>query len=127
MISKNLIKLVKSLEQKKYRRREQLFVAEGPKAVHDLMAISEPKRIIATESWYSQNNLEADVVVTEDELRKVSFLQHPQEVMALFPRRWHSTMFKTLAIWVRLSGWPTGSASGIFSAAWPLPMPSVRK
>ena len=46
MISKNLIKLVKSLEQKKYRRREQLFVAEGPKVVHDLMAISEPKRII---------------------------------------------------------------------------------
>ena len=110
MISKNLIKLVKSLEQKKYRRREQLFVAEGPKVVHDLMAISEPKRIIATESWYSQNNFEADVVVTEDELRKVSFLQHPQEVMALL-----------------LSGWPTGSASGIFSAAWQLPMPSVRK
>ena len=92
MISKNLIKLVKSLEQKKYRRREQLFVAEGPKVVHDLMAIREPQRIIATGSWYSQNNIEADVVVTEDELRKVSFLQHPQEVMALFPLPDHDEM-----------------------------------
>lgn len=85
MISKNLIKLVKSLEQKKYRKREQLFVAEGPKVVHDLMAIYKPQRIIATEKWFSHNNIATDVVVTEEELRKVSFLQHPQEVMALFP------------------------------------------
>ncbi|MBQ6203856.1 MAG: RNA methyltransferase [Prevotella sp.] len=85
MISKNLIKLIKSLEQKKYRRREQLYVAEGPKVVHDLMAIHEPQRIVATEKWFSLNNIAPDVVVTENELRKVSFLQHPQEVLALFP------------------------------------------
>ena len=85
MISKNLIKLIKSLEQKKYRKREQLFVAEGPKVVHDLMAIGSPQRIVATDKWYRQNDISPDVVVTEEELRKVSFLQHPQEVMALFP------------------------------------------
>jgi len=33
MISKNQQKYVRSLEQKKYRRRENAFVAEGPKVV----------------------------------------------------------------------------------------------
>ena len=84
MISKNLIKLIKSLEQKKYRKREKLFVAEGPKVVDDLMALMAPQRIIATSEWYKGKQVSEDVVVTEDEIRKVSFLQHPQDVLALF-------------------------------------------
>ena len=84
MISKNLIKLIKSLEQKKYRKREKLFVAEGPKVVGDLMALMAPQRIIATSEWYKEKKVSEDVVVTEDEIRKVSFLQHPQDVLALF-------------------------------------------
>lgn len=84
MISKNLIKLIKSLEQKKYRKREKLFVAEGPKVVGDLMALMAPQRIIATSEWYKEKKISEDVVVTEDEIRKVSFLQHPQDVLALF-------------------------------------------
>ena len=84
MISKNLIKLIKSLEQKKYRKREILFVAEGPKVVGDLMALMAPQRIIATSEWYKEKKISEDVVVTEDEIRKVSFLQHPQDVVALF-------------------------------------------
>lgn len=84
MISKNLIKLIKSLEQKKYRKREKLFVAEGPKVVGDLMALMAPQRIIATSEWYKGKQVSEDVVVTEDEIRKVSFLQHPQDVLALF-------------------------------------------
>ena len=84
MISKNLIKLIKSLELKKYRKREKLFVAEGPKVVGDLMALMAPQRIIATSEWYKEKKISEDVVVTEDEIRKVSFLQHPQDVLALF-------------------------------------------
>ena len=84
MISKNLIKLIKSLEQKKYRKREKLFVAEGPKVVGDLMALMAPQRIIATSEWYKEKKISEDVVVMEDEIRKVSFLQHPQDVLALF-------------------------------------------
>ena len=38
MIGKNTIKWVHSLEMKKNRKREQLFVAEGPKVVGDLLA-----------------------------------------------------------------------------------------
>ena len=85
MISKNLIKLIKSLEQKKFRLREKLFVAEGPKVVGDIMVSKRPQRLIATRQWYEKHQIEEDVLVAEEELRKVSFLQHPQEVIALFP------------------------------------------
>ena len=37
MIGKNTIKWIKSLEMKKNRKREGLFVAEGPKVVGDLI------------------------------------------------------------------------------------------
>lgn len=87
-ISKNLAKLVRSLETKKGRKKEGLFVAEGPKVVADLMAVNSPVRLIAIAEWFASAGLspsEQDAVVTDDELRKVSFLQHPQQVMALFP------------------------------------------
>lgn len=87
MISKNLIKEIKSLELKKNRLKEGLFVAEGPKVVADLMAVYHPVRLIATEEWFNGNGLKAreqDAVVTDGELRKTSFLQHPQQVIGLF-------------------------------------------
>lgn len=88
MISKNLLKYVRSLENKKGRKQEQLFVAEGTKIVGDMMKVMNPFRLFATEEWWKQNNLapcEEDEVLTEEELRRLSFLQHPQQVMALFP------------------------------------------
>lgn len=92
MISKNQIKHIRSLEMRKNRERHGMFVAEGPKVVADIMAAYEPVTLIATEEWYKQNHITprtADATVTEDELRKASFLQHPQQVMAVFniPRR----------------------------------------
>ena len=101
MISKNLIKLIKSLEQKKYRKREKLFVAEGPKVVGDLMALMAPQRIIATSEWYKGKQVSEDVVVTEDEIRKVSFLQHPQDVLALF----ELPEMEDLGTIIRLADW----------------------
>lgn len=89
MISKNQIKYIHSLETKKGRNKENAFVAEGPKVVADLMAFMQPQMIVATEEWYRANptvsNGNGCFVVTEDELRKVSFLQHPQQVLAVFP------------------------------------------
>lgn len=87
MVSKNLIKLVHSLEMKKNRRREGLFVAEGPKVVGDIMRRYSAVQFIATAQWAEEHKgeLGADVAVaTDDELRRASFLQHPQQVVALF-------------------------------------------
>ncbi len=90
MISKNQFKFVRQLEQKKYRRREGLFVAEGTKVVGDLMQHSQPRMLFATSEYLDaspqllQMGYEA-VRITDDELRRLSFLQHPQQVLALFP------------------------------------------
>ena len=79
MISKNQIKLIRSLELKKNRKRENLFVAEGPKVVGDLLRAGYlPHSIYATTPW------EGALSVSDEELRRISFLQHPQEVLALF-------------------------------------------
>ena len=84
MISKNQLKYVRQLEHKKYRRREGLFVAEGTKVVGDLLKVCQPRAVFATDDWEAPIGIEPQVV-TDDELRHLSFLQHPQQVLALFP------------------------------------------
>ena len=90
MISKAKLKYVRSLAQKKYRLQEHVFVAEGPKIVNDIMKDIRPCMIIATTEWLTANqnrlNSSTDTIeVTDEELIKVSFLQHPQMVFAVFP------------------------------------------
>lgn len=86
-ISKNQIKYIRQLEQKKYRRREGLFVAEGTKVVGDLLAYYQPHTIFATAEWLARNKRDWKMIqeVTDEELQRLSFLQHPQQVLALFP------------------------------------------
>ena len=87
MLSKNQLKLVRSLELKKNRKKEGLFVAEGPKVVGDLLRAGfVPHSIFSTKPTPSPSlkGREPTQLVTDDELRKLSFLQHPQEVLAVF-------------------------------------------
>ncbi|NPD91500.1 TrmH family RNA methyltransferase [Xylanibacter muris] len=89
MLSKNLIKTVKSLEHKKGRKKNRLFVAEGPKIISEMFKKYAPQTIIATKEWLENNDnshsTESDIIeVTDEELRKISFLQHPQQVLATF-------------------------------------------
>jgi TrmH family RNA methyltransferase len=98
MISKNQIKYIRQLEQKKFRKRENCFVAEGPKVVGDLMHQYQPKAIFATEDW---NGIELTGPVpvsrvTDEELRRISFLQTPQQVLALFPIPEHTSYLSPL-------------------------------
>ena len=93
MISKNQIKFIRQLELKKYRKREGVFVAEGPKVVGDLLRRYQPVAVYATEEWMKGagvRRLESGdrsqvTEISDDELRRISFLQHPQQVLALFP------------------------------------------
>ena len=84
MISKNQLKYIRQLEQKKYRRREGVFVAEGTKVVGDLLQRYRPEAVFATADWQAPAGITPQLV-TDDELRRISFLQHPQQVLALFP------------------------------------------
>ena len=92
MLSKNQIKLIKSLETKKNRKREGLFVAEGPKVVGDLLRAGfKPRQIFAVQDWITDNSSQLSVLdsqlseVNLEELTRLSLLQHPQQVLALFP------------------------------------------
>ena len=92
MLSKNKIKLLHSLEMKKNRDTQLSFVAEGPKIVHDILSRHKDQLsvIAATEEWFAQEHelmagLQCErIVVLADELTKVSFLCHPQQVFAVF-------------------------------------------
>ena len=82
MISKK--KFIRQLEQKKYRKREGLFVAEGTKVVGDLLKRYTPEAIYSTLQWQAPDGISPQIV-TDEELQRISFQQHPQQVLALFP------------------------------------------
>ena len=100
MLSKNQIKLIKSLETKKYRKREGLFVAEGPKVVGDLLRAGySPHSIFSSGEIFEVRGEKIAQTVTDEELRRISFLQHPQEVLAVFyiPTPNHSSHLSPLS------------------------------
>lgn len=88
MLSKAQIKLIKSLEQKKFRKETGLFVAEGGKTVGDLVDCGMPcELIIATKEWLACHSLSCSTAITEvntEDMKRASFLRTPQGVLALF-------------------------------------------
>ena len=87
MLSKAKIKFIQSLEHKKRRKEEKLFVAEGPKVVGDLLPYFTCRLLVATPAWLHTHALPQaaeTIEVNDEELRKASFLKTPQDVLALF-------------------------------------------
>lgn len=87
MLSKNKIKYIRSLESKKFRNLHNAFVAEGNKLVADMMGAFDCEWMLAKPSWMATQGTipAADLWVDEgDEIRKVSFLTTPQDVIAVF-------------------------------------------
>ncbi len=88
MWTKATQKLIRSLDTRKGRRKERLFVAEGPKLVGELMGHFSCVHIVATEEWRIAGGVApAGVVcdwVTADELQRVSLQPSPQQVLAVF-------------------------------------------
>lgn len=87
MLSKNKIKYIRSLELKKNRKEEKVFVAEGHKLVGDLLEYFDCKLLLATNAWLQTNPIikAGEVIeVSNEELSKASFLKTPQDVLAIF-------------------------------------------
>lgn len=89
MLSKNEIKDIQSLSHKKFRDALKLFVAEGPKIVGELIQLipHQIEKIYALKEWveFNSSSLKASNVieVNETELKKLSQLQTPNQVIAL--------------------------------------------
>lgn len=84
MFGKSQIKLITSLAQKKYRQRHQLFIAEGNKVVSELLK-SDLKlhSLYCTQNFYDAEP-EKVFLIEEKELKKISQLKTPQNVLAVF-------------------------------------------
>ena len=90
MISRNDIKYIQSLCHKKFRQQEDLFIAEGPKVVDELLQSEYwVKNIYATSDWITHNTHKkvAAVEISEIELSRISALQTPHQVLAVVERK----------------------------------------
>ncbi len=85
MLSKNQIKRITSLQQKKYRNEYQLFIAEGIKVIQELFQ----SEYIA-EHFYTTNpdlsipSAPIPEIIPESDLKKISCLKTPNDCLAVF-------------------------------------------
>ncbi|WP_158826463.1 TrmH family RNA methyltransferase [Mucilaginibacter lacusdianchii] len=88
MLSKSQVSLLKSLQQKKFRREHGLFVAEGFKSVAEFTASSYVIQTVyhtpaAGSKLYQLSKKINFQEITATELEKISSLTTPQEVLAV--------------------------------------------
>ena len=92
MLHRSRVKDIQSLAHKKSREETGLYVVEGPKMVSELLhwKPASLRSIYATSSWISVHEQDLDesarlvlTCVTDDELSSISFLQTPNQVLAV--------------------------------------------
>jgi TrmH family RNA methyltransferase len=85
MLSKNQIKLISSLQQKKYRVANQLFFAEGVKVIQELVKSNfELEHLYSTKEDFKEITPNKITLITENELNKISALTTPNTCLAVF-------------------------------------------
>lgn len=85
MVSKNQIKLITSLQQKKYRTNYQLFCAEGVKVIQELLNSNvELEHLYHTEAVFDTIIPEKKSLISGSDLRKMSSLTNQNNCLALF-------------------------------------------
>ncbi|KOY51183.1 TrmH family RNA methyltransferase [Polaribacter dokdonensis] len=84
-ISKNQLKIITSLSQKKYREKHGLFIAEGVKVVKELLQSSlEVFQLFAIDDYEITNHENVVTRISEADLKKISKLKSPNKVLGLF-------------------------------------------
>ena len=83
MISKSQIKLIRSLQQKKYRSKLKLFVAEGPKVINELLTAKFKLHslYVTVEDLFTGVHSE---IISDEEISKISFLKNANNSVAVF-------------------------------------------
>ncbi|WP_334055885.1 TrmH family RNA methyltransferase [Polaribacter sp. P097] len=84
-ISKNQLKVITSLSQKKYREKHGLFIAEGVKVVEELLQSSlKVMQLFALDDYNVKGYEDVVTRISEAELKKISKLKSPNKVVGLF-------------------------------------------
>lgn len=88
MISKNEIKYIQTLYHKKTRDEENVFVAEGPKLIEELLHSNFTVRKLYAESqWLEKHRQTEAVEVSPAELKKISRLETPNQALAIVEKK----------------------------------------
>ncbi len=88
MISKNQLKFLKSLNQLKFRNKNNMFIVEGWRSIQDFIN-SDYKlvSIFATSRWINLNkNIKKITQINQEDLNKISSLKNPNQVLAIFKK-----------------------------------------
>jgi len=81
MLTKNQIKLISSLNQKKFRIQQQLFKVEGVKGIEEFLnSRFQLHQLFTTEAIFNYDT----IIISEAELKKISSLKTPNKAVALF-------------------------------------------
>jgi TrmH family RNA methyltransferase len=85
MVSKNQIKLITSLQQKKYRIANQMFFAEGIKVIQELLLSNfELVHLYTTQNDFGTVSNDKKTVIDEGDLKKITSLATPNTCLAVF-------------------------------------------
>lgn len=80
MLTKNQIKLIRSLSLKKNRQKHGLFIVEGEKLVNEVLSSEwEVEGIYATKEWLGENA----TIISNNDLSRISSLKTPNKVVAV--------------------------------------------
>lgn len=91
-LSKNKIKYIQSLKQKKYRNQHKTFVAEGSKLIFDLIQHIPCQLLVVEEGMENMANTKAEetIITTRAEIKKASHLATPPDAIAVFYQTTHN-------------------------------------
>jgi len=85
MVSKNQIKLITSLQQKKFRKEHKLFFAEGKKVIQELIHSNfSLEYLFSTAAVFPGIDPKKILTISETELKKISALTTPNDCLAVF-------------------------------------------
>lgn len=90
MVSKSKMNFIVSLQKKKAREEERLYVIEGDKLVKEFLAASVPVRILVARpeflnslSLFQKQGVEEIIPASYDDLKKISSLKTPHNALAV--------------------------------------------
>lgn len=89
MLTKNQVKYIQSLGQKKFRDTHQAFLVEGPKSVHEFLTNPKTKiqQVYATKEWVDQQAGQYPGIpvleIETHELERISQLSTPNQVLMI--------------------------------------------
>ncbi len=87
MVSKHTVKILQSLDKKKFRQKYNLFLVEGNKTIRELInsnyKITDLFSVNPNELLELNSSANRVTEISETELKKISFLQNPKDSVAV--------------------------------------------